>query len=178
MASLLVTLLGDDRPGLVSALADAVAEHQGSWERSQLAELAGTFAGIVTVDVADDQVEALTAAVEALEGVDTTVKRLDEAAATEPTGETFHLDLVGNDHPGIVQQITGVLAAQQVSVESLETRVVPAPQAGGDLFEARASFRAPEDVDVKALQQALEELAHELQVDVTFDAEDQAAVWE
>lgn len=179
MATLVITVIGEDRPGLVSALAETVAEHGGSWGRSQLAQLAGMFAGIVTVEVAEDRAEHLASALRSVEGLDTTVRSGGEdtpAAAEE--GETFHLDLVGNDHPGIVQQISGVLAEQQVSVEALATRVVPAPQAGGDLFEARASFRAPADVDVTALQQALEDLARELQVDVTFDADEQAAVWE
>lgn len=180
MATLVITVIGDDRPGLVSSLADVVAEHEGSWGRSQLAQLAGKFAGIVTVDVPDGRAAALTEAVGGLEGLATTVQTAGDGAPAggEGAGETFHLDLVGHDHPGIVQQITGVLARQKVSVEALDTRVVPAPQAGGDLFEARAVFQAPADADVDALKQALEELAQELQVDVTFDAADQAAVWE
>lgn len=181
MATLVITVIGDDRPGLVSSLADAVAEHEGSWARSQLAQLAGKFAGIVTVDVPDANAAALTEAISGLEGLDTSVQTAGEDASAvgdQAAGETFHLDLVGHDHPGIVQQITGVLAKQKVSVEALDTRVVPGPQAGGDLFEARTAFRAPADVDVDALKQALEELAQELQVDVSFDASDQAAVWE
>lgn len=181
MATLVITVIGDDRPGLVSSLADVVAEHEGSWGRSQLAQLAGKFAGIVTVDVPDARADALTAAVGGLEGLDTSVQAAGEdasAAGTQAAGEAFHLDLAGHDHPGIVKQISGVLAKQKVSVEALDTRVVPMPQAGGDLFEARAIFRAPADADVTALKQALEELAQELQVDVTFDEADQAAVWE
>lgn len=185
MATLVITVIGEDRPGLVSALADVVDEHGGSWGRSQLAQLAGTFAGIVTVDVAEDRVTDLTEALQGLQGVlDTSVRQssadggADAGQQTAPQGQGFLLDLVGHDRPGIVRQITGVLAGQGVSVETMETRVVPAPQAGGDLFEARASLRAPEGGDLPALQAALEDLARELQVDVTFDAEGQAAVWE
>lgn len=183
MTTLVITVIGDDRPGLVSSLADVVAEHEGSWGASQLAQLAGKFAGIVTVEVADGRAASLTEAIQGLGGLDTAVQTATGSAGTEAvgpvdTGEIFHLDLVGHDHPGIVQQVTGVLAEQEVSVELLQTRVVPAPQAGGDLFEARASFRAPEDADVEQLKRALEELAQELQVDVSFDADDQAAVWE
>ncbi|MFX0538234.1 glycine cleavage system protein R [Ornithinimicrobium sp. Y1847] len=181
MATLVITVIGPDRPGLVSSLADVVSEHGGSWGRSQLAQLAGTFAGIVTVEVSDNQAEALTGALGELDGLETGVRRAEPEDAAEGTGgegESFHLDLVGHDQPGIVQQISGVLAAQGVSVESLDTRVVPAPQAGGDLFEARASCRAPADLDSRALRAALEELAGELQVDVVLDEEGRAAVWE
>jgi glycine cleavage system regulatory protein len=183
MATLVITVLGEDRPGLVSSLADVVAAHGASWGRSQLAQLAGTFAGIVTVDVPDERAEALARAVGDLEGLDTTVRSAvgapaDDGPARQVEGATFHLNLVGHDQPGIVQQVSGVLAGQGVSVELLDTRVVPAPQAGGDLFEARAVFRAPQDADLGRLTSALEELARELQVDVTLDPGEQAAFWE
>lgn len=181
MATLVITVIGDDRPGLVSALADVVAEHSGSWGRSQLAELAGKFAGIVTVDVPADRAEELQAALAGLAGVlDTTVHVAHDAAGdAEGTavGQSFHLDLVGNDRPGIVKEITGVLAEQQVSVDDLQTKVVPAPQAGGDLFAARATVHAPQDADVSALRAALERLAGELLVDISFDADEQTD-WE
>lgn len=183
MATLVITVLGEDRPGLVSSLADVVAEHGASWGRSQLAQLAGTFAGIVTVEVPDSGASDLTRALENLEKLDTTVRTAQvepaaDAGALPGAGEALHLDLVGHDQPGIVQQVSGVLAEQGVSVERLDTRVVPAPQAGGDLFEARAAFRAPDGVDLDRLTSALEDLARELQVDVTLDPADQAAVWE
>ncbi len=51
MTPLVLTLIGDDRAGLVSAVAGAVSEHGGNWDRSQMAELAGKFAGIVLVTI-------------------------------------------------------------------------------------------------------------------------------
>ncbi|WP_298750540.1 ACT domain-containing protein [uncultured Serinicoccus sp.] len=184
MATLVITVIGDDRPGLVNVLADVVAEHGGSWERSQLAELAGKFAGIVTVDVPDSRSQALAEALGGLGGVlETTVHLVGEdegvvaTAPSGPEGDLLHLDLVGNDRPGIVKEITGILAGHQVSVEDLQTKVVPAPQAGGDLFAAKVRLRAPAEIDLSVLRQALEELAAELLVDISFDADDQPE-WE
>src|SRR5690606_7686855 len=57
MTTYLLTALGDDRPGLVAALASAVDEHDGSWVDSQLALLAGKFAGIVQAELPDARVE-------------------------------------------------------------------------------------------------------------------------
>ena len=59
MTILVLTLLGTDRAGLVSAVSRLISEHGGSWERSQLAHLAGTFAGIVEVDVPAARADAL-----------------------------------------------------------------------------------------------------------------------
>src|SRR5215510_7265224 len=60
--SLVLTVIGDDRVGLVQALADAVSTHGGNWEQSQMAELAGKFAGIVVVTVPADRISDLTGA--------------------------------------------------------------------------------------------------------------------
>ena len=61
MAALVLTMIGDDRPGLVSAVSGVVRAHGASWEQSQMARLGGKFAGILLVDVTDDRVDALTA---------------------------------------------------------------------------------------------------------------------
>ena len=66
MTTLVLTVIGDDRSGLVSMLSGVIAQHGGSWERSQMARLAGKFAGIVMVSVPDDRADALIDALEPL----------------------------------------------------------------------------------------------------------------
>ena len=45
--SFIVTLVGEDRPGLVKALAERAAANGANWLDSSMAHLAGKFAGIV-----------------------------------------------------------------------------------------------------------------------------------
>ena len=47
-------------PGLVSAISAPIKAHGASWERSQLSQLAGKFAGIVLVSVANKRLDALS----------------------------------------------------------------------------------------------------------------------
>ncbi len=170
MTTLVITVVGDDRAGLVSALADVIAEHGGSWGRSQLAELAGTFAGIVTVDLPADRVAGLTAALEPLAGVLTTT--VHETAGAEPgPGAAHRLELVGNDRPGIVKEISAALSAHDVSIDRLDTRTGSAPMAGGELFEVSATLRPSATTDLGALRDALEELAGELMVDISLQTD-------
>lgn len=165
MTKLVLTLLGDDRPGLVSAVSRAVADHGGSWLESQLARLAGTFAGIALVDVPAEQVESLRSALAGLSDiVEVGVK--DAAAPPSSVGRRLVLHLVGHDQPGIVRQVTEALASRGVSIEQLATATVEAPMAGGLLFEADAVLIAPEGVAVEELQTDLEALARELMVDL------------
>lgn len=175
MTPLVLTLIGDDRSGLVNAIASAVARHGGNWERSEMAELAGKFAGIVLVTIPDDRVDEFTDAMQPLSGLlDVTVQRAvgdDTDADADPDGRRrFTLDLLGSDRPGIVSDITGVLTAHDVNIESLATATREAPMAGGLLFEATAELEIRTGTDLESLRSALEELANELMVDLDLDA--------
>lgn len=164
MTKLVLTLLGDDRPGLVSRVSRIVADEGGSWLESQLARLAGTFAGIALVDVPADRTDSLRSALASLDELEVTVK--DAASAAAISGRRLVLHLVGHDQPGIVRQITEALAGRGVSIEQLATATVEAPMAGGLLFEADAVLTAPDDLDTDDLQADLESLARELMVDL------------
>ncbi|OYN97033.1 glycine cleavage system transcriptional repressor [Enemella evansiae] len=167
MASVVLTLVGDDRPGLVSALAQAVTDCGGSWHTSEMARLGGKFAGIVLVEISDEKVDPLTQELRSLghQGLlEVTMSRTDGEA--EESTALLELHLLGNDRPGIVHQISSVLAAQGVSIEQLETDVRDAPEFGGQLFEARARLVGPAEVDRRLLAEALESIANELMVDL------------
>jgi glycine cleavage system regulatory protein len=167
MGILVLTVVGDDRPGLVSALSGVVAGHGGSWEHSQMARLAGTFAGIVSVTVADDRVDALLADLDSLAGGGLEVRVRTAVHTAPPVGVHWTLSLVGDDRPGIVHQVTDALAGLGVSIEELTTATRDAPMSGGVLFEAQASLIAPSDVTVDAARAALEHIADELMVELT-----------
>jgi glycine cleavage system regulatory protein len=166
MATFILTVIGDDRPGLVSDLSAPINAYGASWERSQMTRLAGKFAGIVLVAVADGRFDALAAELTALEaqGLRVVLERTDQPVPRESV--RLHLDLLGADHPGIVAELSASLAARGVSIEELITDVRDAPMAGGTLFEARAALAAPPTTNVEALGSMLEGLADELMVEI------------
>src|SRR5690242_6120475 len=163
MATIILTVLGDDRPGLVSDLSAPISAHGASWERSQMSRLAGKFAGIVLVSVPDSELAALTTDLGELEeanGLQVSLERTD--APSVPQSQRLQLELLGADHPGIVAEISAALAERHVSIEELSTDVVDAPMAGGTLFEARAVLNAPPVASTDELRSMLESLADEL----------------
>jgi glycine cleavage system regulatory protein len=168
MATFTLTCIGDDRPGLVSALAAAITAHDASWERSQMARLAGKFAGILLVAVDEERIDALVAELTALKDVGLQVTLVQTDAPVEHESLRLTLDLLGADHPGIVAEISAALAAHGVGIEELTTDVRAAPMAGGMLFQARAVLDAPPGIDEDALRTTLEALADELMVDITL----------
>ena len=105
---LILTVIGDDRPGLVGELSAVISSHQGNWLESSMAQLAGKFAGIVNVEVAAGQVEALKQALYGLSGLRVTV---ETAGVQKPAakGRRLKFALVGHDRIGIVREVSQVL---------------------------------------------------------------------
>ncbi len=169
MATLVLTAIGDDRTGLVTAMSDVIAAHGGNWERSRMAELAGKFAGIVLVTVPDDRTDALVGALGGLRDQGLLDVRAETApGAPPPEAPPIALELVGTDRPGIVREISRALADRGVSIDELQTSTREAPMSGGLLFEARATLRAPSHLSVDDVRAALEAIADELMVDLTL----------
>ncbi|WP_102194124.1 glycine cleavage system protein R [Microbacterium aurantiacum] len=168
MTTLILTVAGADRPGLVAAVADVVDAHGGNWENSQLAELAGTFAGVIEVSVAADRAVELETALHELEGLLTVAVRAGADAASGDPQQRLTIQVLGNDRPGIVREVSAALSAHDLSIEDLTTTTRDAAMAGGRLFEATVIAKVPASVDLEAVRSDLERLAAEIQVDVTL----------
>ncbi len=171
MTALVLTVVGDDQAGLVDALSGVIVEHGGNWDTSEMARLGGKFAGIVLLTVPDANADALVEALAPIQArglLDITVSR---AASVPPTGRSrpLTMELVGQDHPGIVHDISHALASQDVSIRELHTETTSAPMAGGALFNATAVLDLPEDLPVAEVRRRLESLANELMVDIALE---------
>ena len=162
MASLILTVIGPDRPGLVRALAQAVAAHGGSWLESRMARLGGQFAGIVLVEAPDSLLDDLRA----LENEGLRIVVQTGSATPAQTGERLAVEVVGNDRPGIVRDVARVLAEHGVNIEELTTDVVSGSFSGETLFRATALVRAPDADSVAAIRTGLEFLGNEMMVDI------------
>ncbi|WP_040160786.1 glycine cleavage system protein R [Nigerium massiliense] len=181
MTNVVLTVIGTDRPGLVSALAAAVAGNGGNWLESRLARLAGKFAGIVLVDAPEDAIDALGADLDRLGdsvhlAVSVTRTDAEETAEVfEPTtsaGPRLVLSLVGDDQPGIVRDITEAMAGRGVTIDEFTSTTSDAPMHGGQLFRADAVVRLPDSVDVDQLIGLLEGVATHLMVDLEIAPEE------
>lgn len=168
MEDLVLTLIGADRPGLVESLAKRVAAHRGNWVESRMAHLAGQFAGILRVEVPAANVRSLQAALAELEKEGLRVVAHGGARPADAGMRAMELQAVGQDHPGIVRDISEVLLRHGVNIEELNTDQVSAPMAGGLLFTARARLHVPIGTDADGLREDLEKIADDLMVDLTL----------
>jgi len=165
--SLVLTVIGDDRPGLVERLSTAIGRHEGNWLESSMSHLAGKFAGIVCVSVDESRLEALKSELATLPGLRITA---EVSAETEiPARRRLTLALVGHDRVGIVREVSQVLARHAVNVEELSTHTASAPMSAEILFHATAELTASTALDTRALIRDLEQISNDLMVDITLD---------
>lgn len=167
-AFLVLTVIGDDRPGLVGELAAVVAEHHGNWLESSMAQLAGKFAGIVKIGVAQPQAAKLQQALLKINQLKITVE-VSESSQLVLATRRLKLALVGNDRIGIVKEVSQVLARHAVNVENLDTHTSSAPMSADTLFHAIAELTAAASLDASALTRELERISNDLMVDITLD---------
>jgi glycine cleavage system regulatory protein len=174
MADLVLTLIGPDRPGLVEAVAEPIAAHGGNWLESRMAHLAGQFAGILRVEVPDANARALADALRMLEsrGLRIAVE-IGPSTPPSPSRRTFVVDLVGLDRPGIVREISRVLAERGVNIEELVTDRGPAPMSAELLFRSHARVNVPQGLDAGELRRRLETVANDLMVQVSLAEPDE-----
>ncbi len=170
LTSLVITVIGPDRPGIVSAVSDKAVEFGANWTDSLMANFAGQFAGIVQLQVPVQQCDALMSA---LRSLDSPGMRVAVARGGDGSGATavrhLKLDLVGNDHPGIIHSISNQLAQRGISIEKLQTEVISGAWSGEQMFQMNARLLVPLSLDTDELRQGLESLANELMVDITID---------
>ena len=168
-ARLVMTIMAKDRPGLVELVSGLVAEHGGNWLESRMAHLGGQFAGILRIEVPGENRAKLEGALKGLtgQGITVLVESGGAAEAGQP-GAVAELKIVGHDRPGIVRQVAQALARYGVNVEELSTECVSAPMSGEPLFQAEARVQLPPNCSAEEVSGALEKIANDLMVDLTF----------
>ena len=160
---LIMTVLGADRQGLVNQLAQTVADHGGNWLESRMARLAGQFAGVVRIQCPEDKVDDLVAALNEA-GLNIQVAR--ESAAESPTLRMVQIQVMGNDRPGIVRELTTAISHAGGNVEEFSTGLESAPMSGHPMFRAEGTVSIGLDDSLDSLQEAIEQLGEDLTVDL------------
>lgn len=171
LTTLVMTIIGADRPGLVQRVAAQVADHGGNWLESRMCHLGGQFAGILRIEVPAAKAAALVQALRDLEaaGLHTLLHTESGAVVAPAAGRSATLELVGQDRPGILRAVAAVLATHGLNVEDLASERVSVPMGGGTLFQARIRVAVPAGASLAAVRADLEKIAAELMVDLQLN---------
>ncbi|RVU83501.1 ACT domain protein [Leucothrix sargassi] len=167
--TLVLTVLSNDRPGIVKELSEVLNEYDGNWTDSRMIHLAGKFAGLLKASVPDENADPFIADLHNLQddGLEIAVELVTEEEA-ESEFQTLSLEVVGPDTPGIINAITRKLTQLHVNIQELESKQRPAPMSSELMFYAKLTLGLPEDISPEQVQEALEDMPNQLMVDLNF----------
>lgn len=164
MKQLVLTIIGKDKAGLVTQLAKVINEHHGNWTASNLSHLAGYFAGIVQLEVAEPDLANLTRALQQLPDLDIKVQHGEQTELDK--NQQLRFVVTGNDRPGIVQELSSILSHKGANIVAFESNKQSAPNWGVPLFHAEATVQLPAGLHRDEVTQALEAIATDIVVDL------------
>jgi glycine cleavage system regulatory protein len=167
--SIILSAVASDRPGLTQGLAEAVLAGGGNWLESHLTHLGGKYVGSILVELDSARLAELEQAVERLNAAGLFVS-IAPADHEEPVkGTPLSFALVGQDRPGIVHEVTAVLAGLGVNIEDFATQTENGAWSGERLFRATARLTVPAPLTPDDVQAAIEAISGEIMVDFAVD---------
>ncbi|KZN29621.1 glycine cleavage system protein R [Pseudoalteromonas luteoviolacea] len=168
MKQLVLTLIGKDRPGLVEQISATILQHHGNWATSNLSHLAGQFAGIVLVEVAEEHLQSLQDALHEIPELEVRIEH-GEQDQKEFKIEKLNLVITGNDRPGIIQELSSVIRHKGANITHLNSRQQSAPNWGVPIFSAFATVSLAPGTHKENVVDALEAITSDLIVDIEPD---------
>ncbi|MDG2035749.1 MAG: ACT domain-containing protein [Pseudomonadales bacterium] len=178
--TVICSFIGNDKNGLVELLAKAISDSDGNWLESNMAKLAGHFAGIICIDIDESKIANLQSALDQLakDGLAIQLSNSSHAFAREASSQSaaqsaLQLDIIGNDRPGIVYEVSQALVAAKINVVNMQTHLSSAPMSGDSLFHSTMSLSNEHDYDLDELEFQLDKIAERLSVEIDLGAQDE-----
>ncbi len=163
------TVIAQDKPGIVTTLANVVKQNSGNWLDSRMSQLAGEFAGIVHVEIELDKRKDLETALGNLssEGIDITVRQAG-SELSDSDYRMHEIEIFGNDRQGIVAEVSKLFSEKSINILEFDTSINEASMTGGMFFHADAVIAVAKDTNLDDLQDKLHSLADELSLDIEW----------
>jgi glycine cleavage system regulatory protein len=158
----IVSLLGDDRKGLIPFLEEHTHEHRGQWRASKFSQLSGQFAAVIRINVPQEHEQSLKAFFSAQQ--DMAVRFGQVKKVIEESGKALKLNIEAKDQHGLINKITHRLDSLGVAITHLECRHIAVIDIGGSLLSIDISINLPENLSETALIGELESLGEHLVV--------------
>lgn len=165
-----VSVVGADRPGIVAGITEVLYRLGCNIADSSCAMLAGEFAMILIISrprpfTKGHLVEELKPTCDRL-GMTLSVRHLSagEERRGETPGEICQITVYGADQPGIVYRVTSTLAARQINIMDLQTKLAGTGDEPVYIMLLEAAL--PDDLTPSDVEEMLSGLKSELEVEI------------
>jgi glycine cleavage system transcriptional repressor len=167
----ILTAIGPDRPGIVDEVSQFIFQRGGNIADSRMVNLRGQFAMMVLLGAEDEAMGKIQAEMGQLGESSRLHVELRPAGPPNETTRAaepampYRLTATAIDQAGIVHRLSHLLREMGVNIESLETRLMPAPITGAPLFEMEMTLAVPRSIQVSRLRQSLAGVCDEMNID-------------
>ncbi|MFT5484401.1 MAG: glycine cleavage system regulatory protein [Halieaceae bacterium] len=168
----IITIIGEDRPGLVEAVSATVSAHEGNWLESRFSQLGGKFAGLVSLTLSEGSADALETELKSLFPGKLSMRLTwvdNKLGSFTQEPANIAISLIGPDRKGIVHEVSAALSDRGVNMLEMETRVSSAPMTGEPLFEATVTGFMADEERLNDLLEHLDEIANEMTLDIDLE---------
>lgn len=168
---LVITALGEDRPGIINRLAGAIADAGCNVVDSRMTVLGGEFAVIQMISGRWDALAKLETALPGIGeelGLHVHWKRTrDRDAATDLL--PYAVEVVAMDHPGIVHQLAQFFSARGINIRDLSTTRYAAAHTGTPMFSVNILMEVPGSTQIAVLREEFLDFCDQMNLDAVFE---------
>lgn len=164
---LVISALGEDRPGIVDKLSNIIFDHALNIEDSRMTVLGGEFAILLLVSGEQKSLDALLERLAEIEQnlqMSLLVKTTSESIKQDHT-LPYSVDVAALDHPGIVRNIANFFSNRNINIVNLETERYSAPHTGSPMFSLHMTIGIPAEINIPQLRDAFMDVCDELNLD-------------
>jgi len=171
--SIVISALGEDRPGIVEALSQAILDNNCNIEDSRMSVMGGVFAVILLVSGQDVSLEALLQALPGIANKEQLTLTTREAGERSEAGSylPYQVQIVAMDHPGIVNRLSQFFAKRSINIQQLETSSYSAAHTATPMFAVHMKIEIPANQHLTELRNAFYDLCDEYNLDGAIEAE-------
>ncbi|WJW76203.1 glycine cleavage system protein R [Thiohalobacter sp. IOR34] len=168
---LVISAIGEDRPGIVNELTRGILEHGGNIADSRMTVLGGDFAVILLVSgnwnaiaKLEDQLPAIGERL----GMTITTRRTETRESTRDQ-LPYLVDVVALDNPGIVHNLASFFSARNINIQDLSTTSYAAPHTGTPMFAVHMTVDIPARVHIATLREEFMDFCDQLNLDAVIE---------
>jgi glycine cleavage system transcriptional repressor len=167
---LVITALGDDRPGIVDELSNALFKHNLNIEDSRMSVLGGEFAVLLLVGGSPESIDNFVADTASLEE-SLNMKILVKVTSSEVRRQAlvpYNVEVVAMDNPGIVHNLASFFSSRQINIVDLNTERYAAAHTATPMFAVNMTIGIPADIPLKQLRDEFISMCDELNLDASM----------
>ena len=164
---LVISALGEDRPGIVDELSNIIYTHGLNIEDSRMTVLGGEFAILLLVSGEPSSIDGLNSQLDDIEQALRMRLLIKVTAETRTLDNTvpYSVEVASLDHPGIVRQLSGFFSSRDINIVNLQTERYAAAHTGSPMFALHMTVGIPAETNIAQLRDTFMEFCDELNLD-------------